>query len=108
MIFYEFFKTHINKRIELELKNNIKITGTLISIDPFLNFSLNNIIIDNIDSWPGLRGVEGCTIRGSSVKFAYVDENVDLIEPLQMASRYRFIMNEQKDSSGNSESVILE
>ena len=41
MLFYSFFKTLVGKQITVELKNDLEIRGTLVSVDQYLNIKLN-------------------------------------------------------------------
>ena len=43
MLFFSFFKTLVGKELAVELKNDVVITGTLMSVDQYLNIKLNNI-----------------------------------------------------------------
>ena len=40
MLFYSMFKTLVGKEIAVELKNDVALTGTLHSIDQYLNIKL--------------------------------------------------------------------
>mmetsp|Transcript_8362 Transcript_8362/g.21563 ORF Transcript_8362/g.21563 Transcript_8362/m.21563 type:complete len:84 (-) Transcript_8362:875-1126(-) len=49
MLFYSFFKTLTGKEVTVELKNDLAITGTLHSVDQYLNIKLNNIkVVDEV------------------------------------------------------------
>jgi U6 snRNA-associated Sm-like protein LSm2 len=43
MLFYSFFKTILNAEIEIELKNDIILHGTLVSVDQYMNIRLANV-----------------------------------------------------------------
>ena len=45
MLFYSFFKSLVGKDVVLELKNDLKIAGTLHSVDQYLNFKLTDITV---------------------------------------------------------------
>ena len=45
MLFYSFFKSLIGKDVVLELKNDLRIAGTLHSVDQYLNFKLTDITV---------------------------------------------------------------
>ena len=47
MLFYSFFKTLIGQKVSVQLKNNVTITGTLVSVDQFLNLKLDEISVDH-------------------------------------------------------------
>lgn len=86
MLFFSFFKTLVEQEVTVELKNDVKITGTLRSIDQFLNIKLENIHTD-VDKYPHFLATRSVFIRGSTIRYihlkpAYVDTNL-----LQDASR---------------------
>jgi U6 snRNA-associated Sm-like protein LSm2 len=47
MLFYSFFKTLVGQKVSVQLKNNVTITGTLVSVDQFLNLKLDDISVDH-------------------------------------------------------------
>ena len=47
MLFYSFFKTLVGQQVTVQLKNNVSITGNLVSVDQFLNIKLDNIVLDD-------------------------------------------------------------
>ncbi|RMZ53030.1 hypothetical protein APUTEX25_001149, partial [Auxenochlorella protothecoides] len=53
MLFYSYFKTLVGKeQITVDLKNDLSITGTLHSVDQYLNIKLNNIKLANPAKYP--------------------------------------------------------
>lgn len=54
MLFFSFFKTLVGKEIAVEMKNDVVITGTLISVDQYLNVKLNNVNVVDGDRYPQL------------------------------------------------------
>ncbi|CAO3610320.1 unnamed protein product [Cunninghamella blakesleeana] len=52
MLFYSFFKTLVDQQVTVELKNNLAITGTLKSVDQFLNIKLDNIKVVDEERYP--------------------------------------------------------
>ena len=66
MLFYSFFKTLIGKEIQIELKNDIQITGILISVDHLLNVKINNIKVDEKIA-PQFQALTTCFIRGNTI-----------------------------------------
>jgi U6 snRNA-associated Sm-like protein LSm2 len=87
MIFYSFFKTIIGKRVIVELKNDLKISGKLVSVDQYLNVKLDEIEVLEPEKYPHMASVKNCFIRGSVVRFVHLDENDVDIPLLQDASR---------------------
>lgn len=56
----------------MELKNDLCITGTLHSVDQYLNIKLNNIRVINQQKYPHMLSVRNCFIRGSVVRYVQV------------------------------------
>lgn len=78
-LFYSFFKTLIGSEIRVELKNNVTVIGTLVSVDQFLNLKLNNISVDDPEKCPHLLSVKNCFIRGSVIRYVSIPpEKVDI------------------------------
>ena len=51
-LFYSFFKTLIGQPVTVELKNEMAIKGTLVSVDQFLNFKLDAIKVTDEAAYP--------------------------------------------------------
>ncbi|ODQ82647.1 hypothetical protein BABINDRAFT_56471 [Babjeviella inositovora NRRL Y-12698] len=78
MLFFSFFKTLVDQEVTVELKNDISITGTLKSVDQFLNLKLDNITCNNDTKYPHLIAVRNLFIRGSTVRYVHLKkESVD-------------------------------
>lgn len=43
MLFYSYFKTLTGREVTVELKNDVAITGTLHSVDQYLNVKLHGV-----------------------------------------------------------------
>ena len=86
-IFLSFFKTLVGKEIAVELKNDVVFTGTLHSVDQYLNVKLLNVQVINPDKYPQLVALQNCFIRGSVVRYIQIPpEHVDT-ELLEDAAR---------------------
>lgn len=68
MLFFSFFKTLVDKEVAVEMKNGIVLTGTLHSVDQYLNIKLTNIAVVDSDRYPQLAALKNCFIRGSVVR----------------------------------------
>jgi U6 snRNA-associated Sm-like protein LSm2 len=68
MIFFSFFKTLVGKEVAIELKNDVVITGILLSVDQYLNVKLKQINVVDADAHPQLASMKNCFIRGSAVR----------------------------------------
>lgn len=87
MLFYSFFKSLVGKDVIVEMKNDLKVAGTLYSVDQYLNFKLTDIQVIDGQKFPYMLSVKNCFIRGSVVR--YVQLPVDDIDVtlLQDATR---------------------
>jgi U6 snRNA-associated Sm-like protein LSm2 len=72
MLFYSYFKTLVGKEVTVELKNDLAITGTLHSVDQYLNVKLDNVRVVNEVKYPQMMSVKNCFIRGSVVRYVQV------------------------------------
>ncbi|CCE90565.1 Sm-like protein LSM2 TDEL_0B04360 [Torulaspora delbrueckii] len=93
MLFFSFFKTLVDQ--EVTLKNDIELKGTLKSVDQFLNLKLDNISCSNESKYPHLTSVRNIFIRGSTVRYVYLNKNMVDTNLLQDAAR-REAMTEKK------------
>ncbi|ADM12311.1 U6 snRNA-associated ribonucleoprotein [Encephalitozoon intestinalis ATCC 50506] len=91
MLFYEFFKSNIGKRIFVMLKAGVYVSGVLNSIDPYLNLNLEEVEI--LSDHPGLSGTSLCSIRGSSIKYILADRDAGLLQGVNAGSRLRMILD---------------
>ena len=57
MLFFSFFKTLVGKEVAVEMKNDVVLTGTLVSVDQYLNVKLTNVNVVDIDKFPQLVGL---------------------------------------------------
>jgi U6 snRNA-associated Sm-like protein LSm2 len=64
-----FFKTLTNHVVTVELKNDIRIRGTLKSVDQYLNIKLDDVDVLDLDRYPHLSSVKNMFIRGSVVRY---------------------------------------
>ncbi|KAI9142026.1 LSM2-like protein [Paraphysoderma sedebokerense] len=69
MLFYSFFKTLVGQIVTVELKNDLAIQGTLVSVDQFLNIKLDDISVVDEKRYPHMISVKNCFIRGSVVRY---------------------------------------
>eukprot|EP00891_Asterochloris_glomerata_P007685 jgi/Astpho2/7685/e_gw1.00115.153.1_t len=69
MLFYSYFKTLVGKEVTIELKNDLQISGTLHSVDQYLNIKLHNTKVLEDQKYPHLKSVKNCFIRGSVVRY---------------------------------------
>ena len=86
-IFLSFFKTLVGKEIAVELKNDVVMTGTLHSVDQYLNIKLLNVKVVNPDKYPQLVALQNCFVRGSVVRYIQIPPELVDTELLQDAAR---------------------
>jgi small nuclear ribonucleoprotein (snRNP)-like protein len=71
----------------VELKNDVVLTGTLHSVDQYLNIKLLHVQVVQPEKYPQLTALKTCFIRGSVVRYIQIPpEHVDT-ELLQDAAR---------------------
>ncbi|QLQ79587.1 hypothetical protein HG537_0C02340 [Torulaspora globosa] len=95
MLFFSFFKTLVDQEVTVELKNDIELKGTLKSVDQYLNLKLDNISCSNENKYPHLSSVRNIFIRGSTVRYVYLNKSMVDTNLLQDAAR-REAMTEKK------------
>ena len=54
MLFFSFFKTLVGKEVAVEMKNDVVLTGTLVSVDQYLNVKLSGVNVVDSDRFPQL------------------------------------------------------
>lgn len=86
-LFFSFFKTLVGKEIAVELKNDVVLTGTLHSVDQYLNIKLTNVSVVNENRYPQLTALKNCFIRGSVVRYVQINPSDVDTELLQDATR---------------------
>mmetsp|Transcript_11653 Transcript_11653/g.23196 ORF Transcript_11653/g.23196 Transcript_11653/m.23196 type:complete len:105 (+) Transcript_11653:110-424(+) len=87
MLFYSFFKTLTGKEVALELKNGVVLTGTLHSVDQYLNVKLSNVQVVDSVRYPQLVSLKNCFVRGSVVRYIQIPRAEVDTELLQDAAR---------------------
>lgn len=87
MLFYSFFKTLIGKPITVHLKNDVELSGTLLSADQFLNLKLDEVMVADQARHPHLLALKSVFIRGSVVRYVDVPKDAVDILALQDAAR---------------------
>lgn len=65
-MFYSFFKTLVGQPVTVELKNDMAITGVLVSVDQFLNIKLENIKVVDEERFPHMVKPYPCTQKGAA------------------------------------------
>ncbi|KAF9159430.1 U6 snRNA-associated Sm-like protein LSm2 [Actinomortierella ambigua] len=62
-------RSTLGQQVTVELKNDLAITGLLVSVDQFLNIKLDNIKVVEESRYPHMMAVKNCFIRGSVVRY---------------------------------------
>ena len=71
----------------IELKNDIRIRGTLKSVDQYLNIKLDDVDVLDLDKYPHLSSVKNMFIRGSVVRYVMLPRSEVDIGLLEDATR---------------------
>eukprot|EP00740_Mantoniella_antarctica_P007657 CAMPEP_0181366966 /NCGR_PEP_ID=MMETSP1106-20121128/11050_1 /TAXON_ID=81844 /ORGANISM="Mantoniella antarctica, Strain SL-175" /LENGTH=116 /DNA_ID=CAMNT_0023482479 /DNA_START=312 /DNA_END=661 /DNA_ORIENTATION=+ len=87
MLFYSYFKTLVGKQVTVELKNDLAITGTLMSVDQYLNIKLENTKVVDEERYPHMKSVRNCFIRGSVVRYVQLPPEAVDVDILHDATR---------------------
>ncbi|CAN8098602.1 unnamed protein product [Discula destructiva] len=87
MLFFSFFKTLIEQTVTVELKNDLQITGTLKSVDQYLNIKLDAISVHDELRYPHLSAVKNVFIRGSVVRYVHLPSGAVDVTLLEDAAR---------------------
>ena len=69
------------------MKNDVVLTGTLHSVDQYLNIKLTTVNVVNKDKYPQLTSLKNCFIRGSVVRYVQINPSDVDTELLQDATR---------------------
>jgi len=62
-------------KITVECKNDLEISGNLISVDNNLNVALSNISVLNIENYPQFFNIKSCFIRGNTIRYIHLNPN---------------------------------
>ncbi|KAM0747526.1 U6 snRNA-associated Sm-like protein LSm2 [Meredithblackwellia eburnea MCA 4105] len=87
MLIFSVFKTLTDQEVIVELKNDVSISGTLKSVDQFLNIKLDNIKVVNEEKHPHMIAVTNCFIRGSVVRYVQLPKGAVDTQLLEDATR---------------------
>jgi hypothetical protein len=86
-IFFTFFRTLVGQSVELELKNDLRIRGTLLSVDQYLNLKIGDVEVQDKAKFPQLLSLKTIFVRGSVVRYVHVPPAQVDAELLQDAAR---------------------
>lgn len=91
MFFNSFFRTLVGQQVTVELKNDLAVRGTLLSVDQYLNVRLAKevrVVDGGEDAFPFLLSLrDTCYIRGSCVRYIHLPPDQVDAELLQDAAR---------------------
>ncbi|KAI8811052.1 U6 snRNA-associated Sm-like protein LSm2 [Cladochytrium replicatum] len=87
MLFYSFFKTLVGQPVVVELKNDMLIQGTLVSVDQFLNIKLDGVRVEDERKYPHVASLKNSFIRGSVVRYVHIPATAVDTALLQDAAR---------------------
>jgi len=86
-LFYSYFKTLVGKQITVELKNDLAVSGVLVSVDQYLNIKLKHTQVVEEAIQPHLKSVRNCFIRGSVVRYVQMPSDAIDVDVLHDATR---------------------
>lgn len=72
MLLFSFMKTLVGQELSVELKNDLRITGTLKSVDQYHNLRLDDITVSDESRFPFLKACRNLFIRGSVVRYVHL------------------------------------
>lgn len=78
----------------IELKNDIRVRGTLKSVDQYLNIKLDDVDVLDLDKYPHLSSVKNMFIRGSVVRYVMLprsEVDVGLLEDATRRGEFVFL-----------------
>ncbi|KAK4537275.1 hypothetical protein CDCA_CDCA11G3300 [Cyanidium caldarium] len=88
MFFAALFQTLVGQVVTVELKNDLCIRGTLLSVDPYLNVRLADVVVTEPEAFPALLALRhSCTVRGSCVRYVHLPPDQVDVQLLQDATR---------------------
>ncbi|GAA6061005.1 hypothetical protein JCM10212_001061 [Sporobolomyces blumeae] len=88
MLMFSLLKTlQGGEPLVVELKNDMRIQGSLISVDQFLNIKLDNISVLDQDRYPHMAAVRNCFIRGSVIRYVQLPKAAVDTQLLEDATR---------------------
>ncbi|CAF0909697.1 unnamed protein product [Adineta steineri] len=87
MLFYSFFKSLVGKDVVIELKNDLSITGTLHSVDQYLNVKLTEVQVLDPEKYPHIQSVTSAFVRGSVIRYIQLPPDDVDTQLLQEATR---------------------
>jgi small nuclear ribonucleoprotein (snRNP)-like protein len=76
----------VGKEVCVEMKNDVVLTGTLLSVDQYLNVKLADITVVEGEKYPQLAALRNCFIRGSVVRYIQIPPGEVDTELLQDAA----------------------
>lgn len=79
MLFFPFFRTLVDKNatVTVELKNDLCLTGVLVSVDQYMNIKLGNVRVNDPETHPHLLSVKSVFIRGSVIRYVHLPSGID-------------------------------
>ena len=77
----------LQTQVTVELKNDIAISGVLVSVDQYLNIKLMKTKVVEEERYPHMSSVRNCFIRGSVVRYVQLPLQFVDIDILHDATR---------------------
>ncbi|KAK9899597.1 U6 snRNA-associated Sm-like protein LSm2 [Cystobasidium minutum MCA 4210] len=87
MLIFSVLKSLTGQPVTVELKNDLSVSGTLRSVDQFLNIKLDGIAVQQPERYPHLLAVKTMFIRGSVVRYVQLPKAAVDTQLLEDATR---------------------
>ncbi|KAI5172354.1 U6 snRNA-associated Sm-like protein LSm2 [Nematocida sp. LUAm3] len=104
MPIYSMFKSLIDKRVDILLKNDVSLSGKLVDVDTYSNIKLSNIKIEAHpdDLFIPYKNQDNLFLRGSGIKLLWINESDLHMDRLEDSVRksvlFKSIVKEEQDN----------
>ncbi|KAE9549131.1 hypothetical protein FO519_007653 [Halicephalobus sp. NKZ332] len=99
----EVIQSLVGKTVVVEFKNDFMLTGTLHSVDQYLNMKVTDITVHNPEKYPYMISVKSAFIRGSVIRYVHLPVDAVDTQLLQDATRKEILQN-RKEKKATAES----
>lgn len=102
-LFFSFFKSLVGKQVVVEFKNDFMLTGTLHSVDQYLNMKVTDIQVHNPEKYPYMISVKNAFIRGSVIRYVHLPADVVDTQLLQDSTRKEILQSRKDKKAAESQ-----
>ncbi|KAK2955843.1 putative U6 snRNA-associated Sm-like protein LSm2 [Blattamonas nauphoetae] len=86
-LFSGMFEALIGKKITIEMKNDLSFSGTLNSVDKYMNMVISDLDKSGQYETTAAKLLNRVFVRGSDVRYAYLDRSAVDVEQLEELTR---------------------